>query len=279
MPFAMSDTSANSSGQWLSPSLHGINIIAAGTTLESWAVSWPAPLSIILLEKPSVSEELLNRLINSLSISTKGAKAISSMLIWQGSVLFIDVISSCKIFINSCLEFWLVARKSIVISTNPGIIAAEFGRTSIFPIVETKCWLLFLDIFKANLLTKVIIFDALTRASARWFINIVPLWPACPDTVTLNLEILGIDLTTPISIFLSSKTFPCSIWSSKHAKIFFTTGSGLFNNSEFPPILFISSFKIFPEEFCLKRISSFRTPAMPLLPIHEVPHSFSSSPK
>ena len=194
-------------------------------------------------------------------------------------VSFINSIFSSNSFIYCSLELLLEDLRSIVISTLPGIIAAALGETVIFPIVETKCWLLSWDNLNANLLTKVIISDAATSASALWSIRIVPLWPAWPFTSTLNLEMLGIDLTMPISNFFCSRTLPCSICNSKQARIFLIVGSGLVSDFEFPPILSISSFKIFPEELPLDKISWFNAPIIPLEPIQEIPQSFNSSPK
>ena len=66
---------------------------------------------------------------------------------------------------------------------------------------------------------------------------------------------LGMDLTIPISNFFCSRILPCSICNSKQARIFLIVGSGLVSDFEFPPILLISSFKIFPEELPLDKIS------------------------
>ena len=56
-------------------------------------------------------------------------------------------------------------------------------------------------------------------------------------------------------------------------------GNGLVSDLEFPPILSISSFRMFPDELLLDRISSFKAPIIPRVPMHEILQSFNSSPR
>ena len=127
LPLAMASGVANSSGQWLSPSLHGINIIAAGAIRDICAMSWPAPLEMLVWLNPIASAERAICVLKEPSIEATLEYDVGSILIEHDSLWLISLQAAFRLPRNLSRDFSLEARRSRIMLTWPGITAAPLG--------------------------------------------------------------------------------------------------------------------------------------------------------
>ena len=203
-----------SNGLWLMPALPPrTNSIACGIASCSFIASWPAPLGMRWIGKPSAVTAASQRACHAGSQGAAAARMVSSSAMATPRRSAIASISASTALAQVSRAASVVARMSMLNWQRPGTTLIEPAGTANMPTVPTTS-----GTAPASRSTASTSSAAAAAASRRWPIGVVPAWLAMPLMLPVQRRLPLMEVTMPSGKSIASSTGPCSMWTSTNPR-------------------------------------------------------------
>ena len=199
-----------SSGLWLMPELPPrMKSMACGINSCSFMASWPAPLGMRWIGRPSAATAASQRACQAGALGAAAATEVCLSEQLSPRTRTMRASSACTSAASASRAASVVARRSRLKWQRPGTTLIEPPGTCSMPTVPTTS-----GTAMARFSTNSASSATATAASRRRSIGVVPAWLAMP-TISPRKRVLPLmEVTTPSGKSSSLSTGPCSMWTS-----------------------------------------------------------------